>query len=206
MLKKEYEIILTFIVKPWKKYTFKDIKKFTKKKSESYLFNTLKMFVKQNILMEEKAGNVVLYSFNLNSEKAHSYFGFISEYVAWNKKNIPYNDIENLIKKISTGFFIFLITGSYANNTQKKDSDIDVVIICDDSFEPKKIYSELRYDAEMNIPQIHLYIFRKSEFLNMLLDSKANYGKEVAKNNLILTGGEEYYRIISGVIKNGFNG
>ena len=58
----------------------------------------------------------------------------------------------------------------------------------------------------LNIPPIHLYTFKKSEFLNMLLDTKANYGKEIAKNNLILSGGKEYYKIVSEAIKNGFNG
>ena len=63
--------------------------------------------------------------------------------------------------KIPANFFILLITGSYANNTQKKNSDIDIVIICDNSFEPKKIYSELKHESEMNIPPIHLYVFRE---------------------------------------------
>ena len=206
MLKKEYQIIKEFVEKPWKKFTFKEIKKLSGKKSESYIYSTLKSFVKNNILLEEKVGNVVLYSLNLKSLKACIYAGFISEFLGWSKKHIPYESLEKIASKIPTNFFIFIITGSYARNTQKKDSDIDVVIICDDALEPKKIYSELRHDCEMNIPQIHLYVFKKTEFLNMLLDKKASYGREIANNNLILFGGEEYYNIISEAIKNGFTG
>lgn len=206
MLKKEYQIIKEFVEKPWKKFTFKEIKKLSGKKSESYIYSRLKSFVKNNILFEEKVGNVVLYSLNLKSLKTFIYAGFVSEFLGWGKKHIPYESLEKIASKIPTNFFIFIITGSYAKNTQKKDSDIDVVIICDDALEPKKIYSELRYDCEMNIPQIHLYVFKKTEFLNMLLDKKASYGREIANNNLILFGGEEYYNIISEAIENGFTG
>jgi len=71
---------------------------------------------------------------------------------------------------------------------------------------PEKIYSELRHDCEMNIPTIHLYAFKKSEFIGMLTSQEANYGKEIAKNNLILSGGKEYFRMIDEASKNGFNG
>ena len=206
MLKKEHQILNAFVEKPWKKFTFKEIKLYSKKKSESYVYNSLKKFVKENILLEEKVGNSVIYFLNFSLLKTLIYAGFIAEYIAWHRKNIPYGDLNGIILKIPTDFFIFIITGSYANNTQKKSSDIDVAIVCDDSFEPKKIYAELRHECMLNIPPIHLYTFKKSEFLNMLLDVKANYGKEIAKNNLILSGGKEYYKIVSEAIKNGFNG
>jgi len=204
MLKKEYEILKPFVEKAWLGFTFKQIKEYSKKKSESYVYTTLKKFVKEQILNEEKAGNVVLYKLNLRNLKARVYAGFVAEHIAWNKKNIPYNDLQNIASKIPTDFFIFIITGSYAQNRQKRDSDIDVAVIS--SQEPKKIYAELRHDCELNIPPIHLYVFKKSEFLKMLLDDKANYGREIAKNSLILSGGKEYFKILSEAIKNGFNG
>jgi DNA polymerase sigma len=206
MLKKEYEIIWEIIKKPWKKFTFKEVKKLSGKKSESYIYNSLKKFVKQRILREEKIGNIILYLLNLDSLKTQNYAGFILEFLSWQRKNIPFEDIEGIASKIPTDFFILIITGSYADNTQRKDSDIDLVIICDDTFEPQKIYSELKHECEMNIPKIHLYIFKRKEFLDMLLDKKANYGKEIIKNNIIFFGGEEYYKIVSEAMKNGFAG
>lgn len=206
MLKKEYQILKPFAEKPWKKFTFKEIKECSKKKSESYVYNSLKKFVKENALFEEKIGNSVVYSLNFAVPKALIYAGFIAEYAAWQKKHIPYDDLKDFMLKIPTHFFVFIITGSYANNTQKKDSDMDIIVICDDSYKPKRIYAELKQESAMNIPPIHLYVFKKSEFLGMLLDKKANYGKEAARNNLILWGGQEYYKIISEAIKNGFNG
>ena len=191
MLKKDYQILEEFVKSPWKKFTFREIKKLSEKKSESYVYNSLKKFVQSNILKEENVGNVILYYLNLSSYKTFAYAGFVLEYISWNKKQIPYKDLEKIASKIPTNFFILIITGSYANNTQKKGSDIDVVIICDDSFEPKRIYAELKQDCELNIPPIHLYVFKKVEFINMLLNKEANYGKEISNKNLILFGAEE---------------
>lgn len=206
MLNKEHEIIHEFVKRPWKKLTFKEVKTLSRKKSESYVYNCLKGFVKQNILLQENAGNVVLYSLNLKSIMAQCYAGFVSEHVAWGKRHIPKDVIEQIASKIPTQFYSLIITGSYASGKQRRDSDIDMAIVCEDSFEPKKIYAELKYACEMSIPPIHLYVFKKSEFLLMLADKKANYGKEIVNNCLIFAGGKEYYSIVNEAMQNGFNG
>jgi len=206
MIKKEYEILAVIIKEPWKEFTFKDIKKLSGKKSESYVYNSLKKLVKTKILIEKRVGKTVVYSFNYFSLKAQSYAGFTSEYITWHRKNIPYTEIEKIASKIPTSFYLLLITGSYAEGTERKNSDIDLIIIVDDSLETKKVYSELAHECEMSIPKIHLYVFKKSEFISMLLDEKANYGKEAVKKNIILYGGQEYYNIIAGAIKHGFHG
>jgi hypothetical protein len=206
MIRKNHEILKPFIEKPWQKFTFSQVKEGSKKKSESYVYNSLKKFVKEKILAEEKAGNVTLYSLNLNSLQSQVYAGFTAEHMAWHNKHFPLEDLQRMALKIPTPFFIFLVTGSYAKNTQKKESDIDVAVICDDSIEPKKVYAELKHECEMNIPPIHLYVFRKSELLGMLLSDKQNYGKELAGNHALLYGGQEYFRIMAEATKNGFNG
>ena len=78
MLKKQFEILLQFVKEPWKKFTFKDVKKFTRKKSESYIYDSLKEFVKKDILIEEKAGNVILYSIHIKKLKTQMYDVFMN--------------------------------------------------------------------------------------------------------------------------------
>lgn len=206
MLKKEYEILLQFARAPWKRLTFKEVKKLSGKKSESYVYNSLKKFVKTGILKEEKAGNVILYRLDLKNLKAQAYAGFISEHAAWSQKHISYKDLGNIANRIPASFYTLIMTGSYAKKTQGKDSDMDIVVIIDDNSEPKKVYAELSHYCELNIPRIHLYVFKKSEFLAMLLSKEANYGKETAKNNLLFFGAENYYQIIGKAIENGYNG
>jgi len=200
MLKKEYQIIEPFIDKPWARLTFSQVKECSKKKSDSYIHSRLKQFVSEKILLEERAGNVILYKLNLSGLKCQAYSGMIAEHIAWSSK-LP--DLSAIYSKIPSAFFTFIITGSYAKNTQKAGSDIDIVILCDN---PKKVYSELRYACEINIPQVHLYAFNEAEFRQMLLDDKQNYGKEIARNCRIVFGAENYFRILGEAVKNGFIG
>lgn len=202
MLKKTHRILSIFAQQPWRRFTFKEVKKLSGNTSESYVYNTLKDFVKQGILNQEHAGNVLLYSVS-NTQKAIAYLSAAEHHRAWNTKHIPHKDMEALMSEMPTKTYTFIITGSYANNTQKKTSDIDVVIIAN---EPKKIYAELSHLCELNIPPVHLYVFTEQEFSQMLLDRKANYGKEIAGNNLILRGAETYFEILLEAIQNGFNG
>jgi hypothetical protein len=202
MLNKTHLLLEIFAKEPWKEFTFKEIKKLSKSKSESYVYNTLNYFVKEQVLIRENAGNVVLYKISHNS-KTSAYLGFVSQYCTW-KKKLPFVNLEAVKLKVPTDYFSMLITGSYARGEQTKDSDIDLVIIS--SIDPKKVYAELNHICDMSIPKIHLYVFTDEEFLQMLLDKKPNYGKETAKNNLIIHGGEAYYRIIMGAIDNRFNG
>ena len=206
MLKKEYKVFGGFLSAPWVKLTFKQVKGLAEKKSEGYVYNCLKRFVEDGLLLEERVGNVILYRLNLSSIRTCSFAGFVAEHIARGKLQIPFSDLERIMRKMPTPYYSLLVSGSYAVNRQKNGSDLDVVVLCDDGLEPKKVYAELRHDCEMNIPPIHLYVFTKSEFLSMLLDDKVNYGKETTKNNVIITGGKEYYCILQEAMRNGFIG
>lgn len=205
MLKKDHQLIMPFVKEPWKKFTFGQIKKLSKKTSESYVYDGLNNFVKEEILKKERVGNIFLYSLNLRKLKTQVFAGFVAEYLAWKTKHIHLKDLEIISAKIPTAFYTFLITGSYARNQQTEKSDIDAVIIVDDCVETNKIYATLRLTCELNIPPVHLYVFKKSEFKEMLINNEPNYGKEITKNNIILCGGREYYEIMNEATQNGFN-
>jgi len=206
MLKKESDILNCFAKEPWNRYTFTEIKKISKKKSKSYIDIVIKKLVKEKILKQEAVGHLPVYSLNLSSTKARIFAGFILEYYGWSKKRIPYNDLQKIINRIPYKNYVFLITGSYANGKQSEKSDIDVVILIEDLCEPKKVYAELSHYCELNIPPIHLYVFRNKEFIEMLFNKEANYGKEIAKNCLVLSGGQVYINLIKEAIEDGFNG
>jgi len=205
MIKKEFEILYLFAKEPWKKYTYSELQKTSKIKSKSYLENFFKKFVKEEILIQNKVGSSSVYFLNLSSLKTRIFAGFILEYFGWSSKNIPYKKLEEIFNKIPYKDYIFLITGSYVGNKETKKSDLDIVILIDDSFDPKKVYAELRFKCETMIPKIHLYVFKNSEFTQMSLNEEANYGKEILKNNLVICQGQNYLNLIKEVIKNGFN-
>lgn len=206
ILKEEYAIGAAFLAQPWKKLTYRDIKALSGKKSKGYVYNALSHLMHAGIISTEQVGKSILYSLNLDSLKARSYLGFLKEYISWNEKHIPNKIIENISSKISTKFFIFLVTGSYAKKTQTKKSDLDIIIICDDSFDPKSIYAQISHESETSIPIVHPYVFTKKQFLDMLLDDKENYGKEASRHNSIFCGASEYYSTLNEAIKHGFRG
>ena len=204
ILKKQYIIDSAFIKEPWKKLTYSDIQKITKKRSKGYIYNALKRLIDERIILTEKVGKSILYSLNLSSISAQSYMGFLHEYISWNQKHIPLQIIEKIRNKIPTKFFILLLTGSYAKKNQTKTSDLDIVIICDE--DPKKIMAQISYESDISIPKVHPYVFTKDQFLKMLLDDEENYGKETARNSFIFYGGSQYYAVLNEAIKHGFRG
>lgn len=206
MLKKESGLLYMFAIKPWQSCTETELKELYGTKSKSYVGLFLDKYVKEGILKTEQVGNQTTYALNLSSAKARVYAGTVLEFVAWGKSHIPYKDIQSLMDKIPYANHITLITGSYAKGTQREKSDIDIVIIIEDSCDPRKVYAELKLQSELNIPPFHLYVFKNSEFIEMLKNKEVNYGKEIVKNCLILTQGQTYLKLIDEAIKNGFNG
>ncbi len=204
MLKKDSELLYLFAKEPWKKYTFTELKNSSKKKSKSYVDKVIKNLLKEKILLLEKVGNLSVYSLNF-IVKSRIFAGFVLEYYGWHKDSLPYRDLQEFMSNISYKDYVFIITGSYANGKFTKTSDLDVVVLINDLFEPKRVYAELSFKAEMNIPQIHLYVFKYSEFKEMLLNNEANYGKGIVRNFIILTGGQIYIKLMQEVIENGFN-
>lgn len=206
VLKEEYITDLAFIKEPWKKLTYSEIQKITKKRSKGFIYKALKRLEKERIIVTERIGKSVLYSLNLPSIFVQNYAGFLHEYESWNQKYIPLQIIENIRNKIPTKFFILMVTGSYAKKTQTKKSDLDIVIICDDGINPKSITAEIAHESETSIPSVHPYVFTNKQFLNMLLDNEENYGKESMRHNFIFYGGSQYYAIINEAIKHGYRG
>jgi len=205
MITKEYTIIEPFTREPWKALTFKQVKDLSRNKSDNYVHTILKKFVNDEILTENKVGNVILYSLSKNVFALNT-MGYVSEYKSKQAKHLPHKNIQKLLSKIKTPFYSFVITGSYAKKNQKHSSDLDVVIICDDKQKPNTILSQIKLESELMTPEAHPYVFTKSEFLQMLLSKEENYGKEVVRNNLIITGAKQFYSIMMEGIENGFNG
>jgi len=205
ILKKQYEIDGVFLEKPWDSLTYSGIQKISKKKSKGYIYNEIKRLIENKLIKFNKIGKrTILYNIELNTAFAQQYWGFLKEYNSWNTNRFNFKIIENIKNKMPTAFFTLIVTGSYAKATFTKNSDLDVVIISD--IEPKLIYSELKYESETSIPKIHLYAFTSKQFLDMLFDKKENYGKEIARNNLIFYGGAPYYSLLAEAISNGFKG
>lgn len=201
----ELKILWVFRNNIHKQLIFKEIKKLSKKKSQHFVFNALKKMVIMNIITLKKAGKTNLYSINLKNNFTITYLSFLEECNAKSISYLPHNDINKLIGEIKTPFFTYIIAGSYAIGKQKPTSDIDVAVIIDDEADKRPIEAVLR-GGELMIPEVHPYVFTKSEFLEMLTNKEANYGKMISEKKLIVYGAHAYYRIMKEAMEHGFAG
>lgn len=141
---------------------------------------------KENIISLEKAGNTTQCSFNNNFNSRV----FSVELARKNElvKNKNFKIIYNRLEEISLPF-ILLLFGSYAKMTQKKNSDIDLLLISEN---PKQVEEVLSL-----IPlKIHLTAINYKEFISMARSKEFSVVSEAVKNNIILIGIEEYYRLL----------
>ncbi len=148
-------------------------------------------------LIEKKVLNVQTVGKSSLCKLDENYYG-IGIYEAENerKENILKNsNIKQLYKeitsKINTGFFVFLLFGSYAKNKQTKTSDIDLLLISNEKDFENRVSNILSL-----LPlKTHALIFTEEEFIRMKDAKKSNVIQEAIENNIILYGIEAYYRM-----------
>ena len=201
----ELKIVNLFRENLFREYTIREIMNAVHKNSYSWIFKTVKKLNKLGMINIKKKGNSNICSINLNNYSTITYLSLI-EQINWKLKKLPQKNILELINSIPLSYFTFIITGSYASGKATKKSDLDIVVLTEDNIDTKKILTILKNKGELMIPEIHPYVFTKSEFMQMLLSDEENYGKMVFKNNLIIFGAENYYLIIKEAIRNGFKG
>ena len=158
------------------------------KKGYVRVFNEVKRLAKLSILKVKKVGNINLVSLNL-APQAIVELSYLDELEAAKLPN--YQKLAEL-----TWNYVVIVTGSYAKHKQKKTSDLDVVVIIPDSEQPIHVQKQLQTQTLIFHPQVHLYVFTKSDFLQMLSDTKENYGKEIFRNHIILRNAEMYYYLL----------
>ena len=181
------------IISLFKKKTPKTIREISKKiKSDYKITHTAtQRLLEKNILLSKKIGQSSL------CELDNLFYG--SEiYVAESKRKdnlLKNKDLKQLYQevmaKIKSTFFIFLIFGSYATGKSTKSSDIDILFVSNEQGFEEKISNTLSL-----LPiKTHAFVFTEEEFIRMKDSKKSNVIKEMIKNNVILYGVENYYRL-----------
>jgi len=101
---------------------------------------------------------------------------------------------------------LILATGSYARGDYTKKSDLDLVIIIPNKENVVNIQKLVENITILFVPEIHLYVFTKKDFIEMLKDKKDNYGKEIVKNRIILKNANIFYELIKEAIEKEYKG
>lgn len=170
--------------------------------SNSYqrIYEATQSLIQKNILMTKKIGNTNSVKLNFSRESIIK-LSYLDEMSSINLPN--YDEIIN-IKEITN--YVVLVTGSYANNTQTKKSDMDLVIIVPDNNDVVSIQRYVENKTMLLIPKIHLIVLRKKDFLDMLTEKTVNYAKEIVNNKLLLKNAQLFYELLEEAIENGYKG
>lgn len=169
-------------------------------KSKSYqrVYEAVEKLIKKKVLNSKKVGNNKLISLNLSRESM-LLLSFIDEKEA---DKIPnYSKILE-IKEISD--YLILVTGSYANNTYTKKSDLDLVIVIPDKDDVVYIQKLVENITMLYTPPVHLYVLRKKDFIDMLKSKEQTYAKEIVNKKVILKNARIFYEVLKEAIENGY--
>ncbi len=203
-LKKGITLLMPFIKEPWKDFTLTEIKQLTKNRSHHYVYEALEKFANKTALRKETKGNTNIYKLNENTKEL-DYFALAEIAIKEKNTHLPTNVILQIQDKIKDSFYTLLVTGSYAKGKQTKSSDLDLAIIIPNKTD-KKPYEIALKEGELTIPEAHGFVFTEEEFYRMLINKEFNYGKECAKNHIIIYGIDAYYKILLRSLQNGFKG
>jgi len=168
------------------------INRLSKKTGLNYrtAYDTVQSLKNNGIVHIRKAGNSSLlsltYIFNYLVQEAEE------ERRGKLLKKREFNAIYGHLKTLKSQFILILF-GSHARNEATKNSDIDLILISDDS---QDIEQELRL-LPLNI---HLTQISYEDFWNMLLSREGTVVSEAIKRNIILFGTEDYYRFLNNAI------
>ena len=203
LTKKQLSIFGTFIGDLFKEYSYKELKKISNEKSNNTFQSAMQEFKKENLILERKIGTSRLYTLNLENEFVYHYLSLISPL----KLSKQVNEEIKLLKKELEKYILFyslVVFGSYANNTYKKDSDLDIAIIVQDKSKEKEIKIALNSISNKSLIKLDVHIITIEEFLEMLKVDYENLGKQIAVKNLPVYNISIFYKIIKKGIENGF--
>ena len=60
--------------------------------------------------------------------------------------------------------------------------------------------------TSLMLPKFHPLVITQKNFIDMLLDKKQNFGKEIFNNRLLFRNASRYYELIKEAMENGFRG
>jgi predicted nucleotidyltransferase len=194
----ETEILELFVNNIYLEISINSIAKKLKKHYRVVRVNVLSL-IKKNILSDHELAGARIISLNIKDISLATYMSYAEEALSFDEivKILP--QVDDMIKKAReiSPFFILGIFGSYAENTQKKGSDIDFFLICHKDNVKKYTNMINQFPAIQEL--VHWNVFTIEEFKEGLKAKGTLIYKEIVKNKKIIKGAESFYNMIAEV-------
>lgn len=199
---KQIKIFEAFLRKPYKELTYKEIKDYSKEKSNSIIQKAIIKFLAEGLVKKRQVGNIILYAVNLDSSTVFSYFDIL---IKEKTPNLVKSSLRIIREELSNiEFTSIVIFGSYAEGKQKEKSDLDIAIFVNSIDDKKNCELSMKSAELKSILQIDTHVITKGEMLQMLKDKHENLGKQIAYKHLAIQNPMIFYSILAEGINNGF--
>lgn len=200
---KQLKIFSTFSQNIFKEYSFKEIKEYSNEKSNSLIQNAIKKFKEEELITEKKIGTSKLYNLNRTNNKIYDYISIFNKEQISKKVNLSLKEIQKNLDEINLNYSL-IIFGSYANKTNKQESDLDLAIIINNK-DLKNTKIQLNSALNKTTIEIDAHIITEEEFLKMMKAKYENLTKQIIKKNMPIYNISKFYKLIERGISNGFN-
>lgn len=199
---KQIRIFEAFLRRPYAEMTYKEIKEYSKCKSNSIIQNAISKFISEGIVKKRAVGNILLYSAALENATVFAYFCIlINEMLS----NLAKNSLRIIRQELSAvEFSSLVIFGSYAEGKQKEKSDLDIAIFVNSSEDKKNCELAMRSAELKSLLPLDFHVITRDEMLQMLKDKHENLGKQIAYKHMAIQNHSIFYSILSEGINNGF--
>lgn len=199
---KQIKIFGAFLRRPYKEFTYRELKEYAKEKSNSIIQKAILKFLADNLISKKEVGNIILYKLNLEDSTVFSYFDILI------KESLP-KPAKDTLKRVKeeladTLFISIVLFGSYAEENQTKKSDLDIAVFVASEEDKRGCELSLKSAKLKTLLDIDYHVFTKSEMLQMLKDKHENLGKQIAYKHLAIQNPAIFYSIIQEGVDNGF--
>lgn len=192
---------------PTKQLTMKDMCR-EAKLNYRRTFPKIKDMIKKKIFIPQYVGRVTLCSFNIFSEegiglmvqaeiKAKESFG--KQYTKTKVKtkiSILNKDLVEGVTKASPSIRSIVVFGSYVKGEADERSDYDILVICDNKKDHKKIEKAIRAQSFQHGIKLQSWVMTTEMIIDHLREKEINVVKEAFRNHIILYGYESFWRNI----------
>ncbi|MBS3151965.1 nucleotidyltransferase domain-containing protein [Candidatus Woesearchaeota archaeon] len=184
-MKSEIKILKLLISRKEENFTIKKIAENTKI-NYRIAYETIILLEKEGLISINKSGNSKICKF---TNKFNSKV-FDAEYERKQElfKNKDFLVIHNRLAELKFSFIVMLF-GSHVKGKANKHSDIDILAIGGNE-------KEIRMTLSLFPEKSHLTYITYEEFIHMERSKEFSVVSEALKNNIVLIGIEEYYRLL----------
>ncbi|MDO8480824.1 MAG: nucleotidyltransferase domain-containing protein [Nanoarchaeota archaeon] len=199
---KQIRVFGAFLRRPYKELTYRQIKEFSKEKSNSVIQKAIAKFIEEDLVKKREVGNMFLYAVNVKNTQTLAYFGILIPEKLPHLAKLALRRIQQELAGVP--FASIVVFGSHVEGKQTEKSDLDVAIFVNSEKDKKNCELSMNAAEIRIVIPLDTHVFLKEEMLQMLKDPDENLGKQIARKHFAIQNPLIFYAILEEGITNGF--